>query len=154
MDFHSYSPSRSTSILCFIWSLFLLLNKKNYVIGAYDGSSGGAELIEKLNLMELAGIGLGSESYLTNSSKLYWLASIIRFSNFISIYQQVVPNGLDILKREFELDFVLQNRVSKDFARAIWSKMITPDGMDDIDKKIKKLFGKKYSQIFKPHIYS
>lgn len=111
--------------------------------GAYNGGSGGVELIEKLNLMELAGIGDGSESYVINSTKLYWLASIVRFSDFVSIYQNVAPNGLEILKREFQLDFVLQNRISKDFAAAIWDQMIQPGGMDRINKKIYKLLGGK-----------
>ena len=92
--------------------------------------------------MEVAGIGLGDESHLTNSTELYWFASIVRFSDFISLYQQLVSNALVILKNEFGFDFILQNRISKDFARAVWNEMVKPGGMDDINRKINKLFGK------------
>ena len=108
--------------------------------GTDKASSGGVEILEKLNLMELADIG--SDSYLTNSTKLYWLASIIRFSNFISVYLRSVPNADDILQREFHLNFSLWNRTSKDFAASIWSQMRKPGGMDEINNKIKKLLGK------------
>ena len=90
--------------------------------------------------MELA--NLGSDSYLTNSTKLYWLASIIRFSNFISLYLRSAPNAVDILQREFQLDFTLWNRTSKEFAASVWSQMSKPGAMDEINEKIKKLLGK------------
>lgn len=130
------------------WTNALNTSYRGYIAassGAYDGSSGSVELMEKLNLMEVAGIGLGHDSYLTNSTELYWLASIIRFSDFISIYERVAPNALDILKNEFGFDFVLQNRISKDFARAVWHEMVRPGGMEDINKKIYKLVGGKVS---------
>ena len=90
--------------------------------------------------MELA--NLGNDPYLTNSTKLFWLASIIRFSNFISVYLRSVPNAVDILQREFQLDFSLWNRTSKEFAASVWAQMSKPGGMDEINKKIKKLLGK------------
>ena len=90
--------------------------------------------------MEIA--NLGRDSYLSNSTKLYWLASIIRFSNFISAYLRTVPNANDILQREFQLNFSLWNRTSPDFAASVWSQMTKPGGMDEINKKIKKLLGK------------
>jgi hypothetical protein len=94
--------------------------------------------------MELA--DLGSGSYLSNSTKLYWLASIVRFSNFISLYLRTVPNAVDTLQREFQLNFSLQNRTSKEFTDSIWNQMSKPGGMDEINKKIKKLLGKNRFQ--------
>ena len=87
---------------------------------------------------------LGEESYLTNSTKLFWLASIIRFSNFISLYLRTVPKAVDILQREFQLNFSLENRISSDFAASVWKQMSRPGGMDEINNKIKKLLGKNY----------
>lgn len=85
---------------------------------------------------------LGSDSYLTNSTKLYWLASIVRFSDFVSQYLRTVPNAVDILRSTFDLEFSLQNRISQDFAASVWNQMSKQGGMDDINKKIKQLLGK------------
>ncbi|XP_028397809.1 uncharacterized protein LOC114521544 [Dendronephthya gigantea] len=115
----------------------------DYVVstsGTNNAGSGGIELLEKLNLMEFA--DLRSYSYLTNSTRLYWFASIIRFSNFISLYLRTMPNAIAILEREFQLDFSIRNRTSKEFAYSVWSQMSKPGGMDEINEKIKKLLGK------------
>ena len=108
-------------------------------LGTNNAGSGGVELLETLNLMEFA--GLRSSSFLTNSTGLYWFASIIRFSNFISSFLRTATNAVAILEREFQLDFSLQNRTSKGFAYSVWSQMSKPGGMDEINKKIKKLLG-------------
>ncbi|XP_028417027.1 uncharacterized protein LOC114541250 [Dendronephthya gigantea] len=125
----------------------------DYVVstsGTNNAGSGGTELLEKLNLMEFA--DLRSYSYLTNSTRLYWFASIIRFSNFISLYLRTMPNAIAILEREFQLDFSLRNRTSKEFAYSVWSQMSKPGGMDEINEKIKKLLGGHTTDTsFAPH---
>ena len=55
--------------------------------------------MEKLNLMELAGIGQTSSSnYLINATEFFWLASISHFTFFVSTYLHSSPKGLSILK--------------------------------------------------------
>jgi len=67
---------------------------------------GGVELVEKLHLMELAGIGqrLGS-NYLTNSTEFFWIASISHFSFFVSAFLHSTPDALSILKENLNIDF-------------------------------------------------
>ncbi|KAJ7385720.1 glutathione hydrolase [Desmophyllum pertusum] len=77
---------------------------------------GGAELVEKLNLMELAGIGDSTDSYLTNATKLFWLASITRLSSFVSFFTHAVPNGKQLLKEHLGMDIDSSNRKTKDAA--------------------------------------
>ena len=70
---------------------------------------GGAELMEKLYLMELAGIGqTRSSNYLINATGFFWLASISRYSFFVATYLHSTSNGMSILKEN--LDFNLSNR--------------------------------------------
>ena len=55
--------------------------------------------MEKLNLMEMAGIGqTPSSNYLINATEFYWLALISHFSFFVSTYLHSTPKGLSILK--------------------------------------------------------
>lgn len=105
---------------------------------------GGVELVEKLRLMEMAGIGqkLGS-NYLTNATEFFWLASISRFSFFVSLFLHSNPRGLAILKENFDLDF--SNRLSRDSAEAIWERIGTPEKMKEVNGIIRRLFGGKES---------
>lgn len=105
---------------------------------------GGVELVEKLNLMELAGIGQRPGSnYLTNATEFFWLASISRLSFFVSSFLHSNPDGLSILKENFDLDF--SNRLSRGSAEAIWEKIGSPEKMKDVNAIIKKLLGGKDS---------
>ena len=55
--------------------------------------------MEKLNLMEMAGIGqTPSSNYLINATEFFWLAFISHFSFFVPTYLHSTPNGLSILK--------------------------------------------------------
>ena len=105
---------------------------------------GGVELVEKLRLMEMAGIGqrLGS-NYLTNATEFFWLASISRFSFFVSLFLHSNPHGLSILKENFDLDF--SNRLSRDSAEAIWERIGTPEKMKEVNGIIRRLSGGKES---------
>ena len=70
---------------------------------------GGVELMEKLNLMELAGIGqTPSSNYLINATEFFRLASISRYSFFVSTYLHSTSNGVSILKENLDLN--LSNR--------------------------------------------
>ncbi|XP_078350937.1 glutathione hydrolase-like YwrD proenzyme isoform X2 [Oculina patagonica] len=103
---------------------------------------GGVELVEKLRLMELAGIGQRPGSnYLTNATEFFWLASISRFSFFVSTFLQSSPNGLSILKENLDLD--LSNRLSRDSAEAIWKRIGSPEKMREVNAVIKELLGGK-----------
>ena len=60
---------------------------------------GGVELMEKLNLMEMAGIGqTPSSNYLINATEFFLFASISQFRFFVSTYLHSTPNGVSILK--------------------------------------------------------
>lgn len=101
---------------------------------------GGIELIEKLNLMEMAEIGQKpGSSYITNATEFFRLASISRFSFFVSAFLHSNPSGLSILKENFDLDF--SNRLSKGSAEAIWERIGSPEKMRDVNTIIKRLLG-------------
>lgn len=105
---------------------------------------GGVELVEKLRLMELAGIGQSqSSNYLTNATEFFWLASISRFSFFVSIFLHSNPRGLSILKDNLNLDF--SNRLSKNSTEAIWGRIGSPDKMKEVNDIIRRLLGGKES---------
>ena len=117
-------------------------NGREVVVSGNDW--GGVELVEKLNLMELAGIGqTPSSSYLTNATEFFWLASISRFSFFVSSFLHSAPNGLSILKKNFDLDF--SNRHSKESAEEIWERIGSPEKMKEINGIIRRLLGGKAS---------
>lgn len=105
---------------------------------------GGVELVEKLHLMELAGIGQRPEShYITNATEFFWLASISRFSFFVSSFLHWMPNGLAILKENLDLDF--SNRLSRDSAEAIWGRIGSVEKMKEVNGIIRRLLGGKES---------
>jgi gamma-glutamyltranspeptidase len=91
--------------------------------------------------MELAGFGDSDTSYLTNSTKLFWLGSISRLSFFASWYSKLVKNGSDILKRSFGVDFSLASRKTKENAEKLWEKIGSPEKMRQANAIIKKLLG-------------
>lgn len=101
---------------------------------------GGIELIEKLNIMEMAEIGQKpGSSYITNATEFFRLASISRFSFFVSAFLHSNPSGLSILKENFDLDF--SNRLSKGSAEAIYERIGSPEKMRDVNIIIKRLLG-------------
>ena len=112
---------------------------KQYRVDTIGTQWGGPELVEKLTLMELAGIGRSGRSYVNNASQLFWLASINRFSTFVSSFLHYYPNAVAKLKTEFGLD--LSNRYTKSSAKAIWDKIGTVEKMNATNEKIKKLLG-------------
>jgi len=122
------------------WETPLNLSYNGHDVFVSGNDWGGVELVEKLRLMELAGIGrTQGSSYLTNASEFFWLASIARFSYFISTFLNSNPRGLSILKQNFDLDF--SNRVSRDSAEAIWEKIGSAQKMKNVNEIIKRLFG-------------
>lgn len=100
---------------------------------------GGAELVEKLNLMELAGIGGSTDSYLTNATKLFWLASITRLSSFISFFTHAVPNGKQILQEHLGVDVDNSYRKTKDAAEELWDKIASPEKMADVNDIMREM---------------
>ena len=106
---------------------------------------GGVELMEKLNLMEMAGIGqTPSCNYLINATEFFLLASISHFRFFVSTYLHSTPNGLLILKENLDLD--LSNRFSRKTAKAIWHRIGSSEKMKEINCIIKKLLGGRKSE--------
>ena len=86
---------------------------------------GGVELMEKLNLMELAGIGqTPSSNYLINATEFFLFASISHFRFFVSTYLHSTPNGVSILKENLDLD--LSNRYSRKTAKVICIGLARP----------------------------
>lgn len=111
-----------------------------YDVFASGNDWGGVELVEKLHLMELAGIGQRPGSnYLTNATEFFWLASISRFSFFVSFFLHSNPDGLSILKENLDLD--LSNRLSRDSAEAIWNRIGSFEKMREVNAVIRKLLG-------------
>lgn len=100
---------------------------------------GGAELVEKLNLMELAGIGESTDTYLTNATKLFWLASITRLSSFISFFTHAVPNGKQLLKEQLGIDADYSYRKTKDSAEELWDKIASPEKMKDVNDVMREM---------------
>ena len=100
---------------------------------------GGAELAEKLNLMELAGIGDSTDSYLTNSTKLFWLASISRLSSFISFFAHAVPNGKHVIKEHLGIDLDKSDRRTKDAAEELWDKIGSVKNMKEINELMREM---------------
>ena len=118
----------------------------NTTYGGYDvfttgAEWGGAELVEKLNLLELAGMNQISDTYLTNATKFFWLASISRFSAFVSSFAHYYPKALDVLETKFGLDLSNANRLTKESAEYVWDKIGSVDKMQEINSIIKSLAG-------------
>ena len=106
---------------------------------------GGVELMEKLNLMEMAGIGqTPSSNYLINATEFFLLASISHFRFFVSTYLHSTPNGVSILKENLDLD--LSNRYSRKTTKAIWHRIGSSEKMKEINCIIKKLLGGRKSK--------
>ena len=96
--------------------------------------------MEKLYLMELAGIGqTPSSNYLINATEFFLFASISHFRFFVSTYLHSTPNGVSILKENLDLD--LSNRYSRKTAKVIWHMIGSSEKMKDINCIIKKLLG-------------
>lgn len=88
--------------------------------------------------MELAGFPSSCDSYLSNSSKLFWLASISRLSSFASWYNVLVPGRLE---EAFGVSFNNADRQTKETAEQLWEKIGTPEKMRMANEIIKKLLG-------------
>lgn len=112
---------------------------QRYHVLTSGGDWGGAELVEKLNLMELAGIGSTSDPYLTNATKLFWLASITRLSSFISFFTHAVPAGKQLLKEHLGVDADDSYRKTKDAAEELWDKIASPEKMRDVNEIMQEM---------------
>lgn len=112
---------------------------QRYHVLTSGGEWGGAELVEKLNLMELAGIGGSTDSYLSNATKLFWLASITRLSSFISFFTHAVPDGKQLLKEHLGMDVDNSYRKTKDAAEELWDKIASPEKMRDVNEIMREM---------------
>lgn len=112
---------------------------QRYHVLTSGGDWGGAELVEKLNLMELAGIGSTSDPYLTNATKLFWLASLTRLSSFISFFTHAVPAGKQLLKEHLGVDADDSYRKTKDAAEELWDKIASPEKMRDVNEIMQEM---------------
>ena len=126
-DYHVRTPEPASTLY------------KRYHVLTSGAEWGGAELAEKLNLMELAGIGDTTDSYLTNSTKLYWLASIARLSSFISFFAHAVPNGKNFLKEHFGIDLDKSDRTTKEVAEELWDKIGSVENMKEINDLMREM---------------
>ena len=121
------------------WELPVSTSYNGYDVFTSGNNWGGVELLEKLNLMKLAGISQTSDSYITNATKFFWLASISRLSFFVSSFLHYRPDGLAILKEAMGLDF--SNRQTEESAEAIWRRIGSLEKMEEINQIIKRLTG-------------
>ena len=112
---------------------------QRYHVLTSGGEWGGAELVEKLNLMELAGIGDSTDTYLTNATKLFWLASITRLSSFISFFTHAVPDGKQLLKEHLGMDADSSYRKTKEAAEELWDKIASPEKMRDVNEIMREM---------------
>ena len=100
---------------------------------------GGAELLEKMNLLELAGIGGSTDSYLTNATKLFWLASVTRFSSFISTFAHFVPNGKHLLNEHLGIHLANSDRGRIEPAEDLWDKIGSVKRMKEINELMREM---------------
>lgn len=110
-----------------------------YHIMTSGAERGGAELVEKLNLMEMAGISGSTDSYLTNATKFFWLASIARLSSFISFFSHDVPNGKQLLEEHFSIEVDDSYRKTKEYAEELWDKISSVERMRDINELMREI---------------
>lgn len=101
---------------------------------------GGAELLEKMNLLELTGgIDSSTDSYLTNATKLFWLASVTRFSSFISFFAHFVPNGKHLLKEHLGIHLSNSHRGLIEPAEDLWDKIGSIKRMKEINELMREM---------------
>ena len=100
---------------------------------------GGAEILEKMNLLELAGIGGSTDSYLSNVTKLFWLASVTRFSSFISFFAHFVPNGKHLLKEHLDIHLSNSHRGLIEPAEDLWDKIGSIERMKEINELMREM---------------
>ena len=87
---------------------------------------GGVEIIEGLNLLELADHQRHGH-YSESADALYWIIQITRMSNLISTLDE------DQLTSRFpSLSFRNASRGTKEHARAIWAKLRTPGWLQEV----------------------
>lgn len=100
---------------------------------------GGVELIEMLNIMNLAGLTQTNDSFLTNATKLLSLISISRYSQFISAYSHANPEAWGTLHEYFHIDASRKGRMSNSSAKMIWNHLSNQEGLDMINELIAEL---------------
>ena len=120
---------------------------QNYQVLTSGTGWGGLELVEMLHLMELAGIGNSTDSYLTNARKFFWLASITRLSSFISLFAEGVPNGRDILKEHLDLDIAHSNRLTKIVAEELWDRISSPSRMRELNDMMQEMLATNVGEL-------
>ena len=114
-DLRNYAP---------IWSEATRTDYRGYDVCATDS---GVDILESLNLMELAEFRGQYSHYTESPDALYWLIQISRMSELISSRPQ------DRLKSHFPaLSFSTRSRATKEHARIIWEKLRTPDWLQEV----------------------
>lgn len=126
------------------------LYQKHHVVTT-GAELGGAELVEKLNLMQLAGIGGSTDSYLTNATKLFWLASITRLSSFVTFFAQEVPDGKQLLKDHLGINADYSYRKTKDSAEELWDKIASFEKMRNVNDVMRELLASVEMDVERHH---
>ena len=113
-DLKDYAP---------LWSEPLRTGYRGYDVCATDS---GVDILEGLNLLELADPHGLYGHYTESPDALYWLIQISRMSELISSCPE------DELKSHFhDLSLSSDSRATKEHARAIWEKLRTPGWLQE-----------------------
>ena len=112
-DLRDYAP---------IWSESSRTNYRGYEIC----STSGADILEALNLLELADLRDRYGHYTESPDALYWLIQISRIGELVSTSPE------DRLKSHFpSLFFSRRSRATKEHAQVIWEKLRTPGWLQE-----------------------
>ena len=115
-DLRDYAP---------IWSEPLRTDYRGYEVCATDG---GVDILEGLNLLELADPHSRYGHYTKSPDALYWLIQISRMSQYISNYPE------DQTRTLFpSLSFGARERATKEHTRIIWEELRTPGRLQELE---------------------
>lgn len=107
-----------------------------FEVFVFGNDWGGVELVEKLCLMELVGIGqMCGFSYFINVIEFFWFVFIFCFSFFVLFFLYSNFNGLFILKES--LDFDLLDCFFFGFIEVIWEKIGFFEKMKEVNVVIR-----------------
>ena len=114
-DLEDYAPA---------WSEPLRTDYRGYEVCA---TSGGVDILEGLNLLELADPNSLYGHYTKSPAALFRLIQICRVSQYISNYPE------DQIARLFpSLSFGARSRATKENARIIWEELLHPEGLREL----------------------
>ena len=115
-DLKDYAP---------IWSEPLRTDYRGYEVCATDS---GVDILEGLNLLELADLHSRYGHYTKSPDALYWLIQISRMSQYISNYPEAQT------KSHFpSRSFSARSRATKEHARIIWEELRTPGRLPELE---------------------